>query len=231
MRTNKSDGSPQGSATFTQAARASQLIRCTIEALGAVGYQQTTVAEVARRAGVSKGVVTYHFPARDDLIWAVVADVFKSVAEEVGDRLGLATPDRFVATYIGAWVDYYRSHWVDMTAIAEIWTNFRDAQGHPHLDARTLGQERAIVEAALSAGQTDGTLGNFSPRVVAVTMKAALDGLLAQLALEPELDLDGYRDALVDLFERAVASPSPLTRDATKPKPRRSTNKPEEQYQ
>ena len=229
MRTNRSDGNPQGSATFTQSARSSQLIRCTIEALSALGYQQTTVAEVARRAGVSKGVVSYHFPARDDLIWAVVADVFKSVAEEVGDRLGLATPDRFVATYIGAWVDFYRSHWVDMTAIAEIWTNFRDAQGHPHLDARTLGQERAIVEAALSAGQTNGTLGNFSPRVVAVTLKAALDGLLAQLALDPELDLDGYRDALVDLFERAVAVPTSPTREATEPQPRLATNKPEEQ--
>ena len=79
-------------ATFTQSARSSQLIRCTIEALSTVGYQQTTVAEVARRAGVSKGVVTYHFPAHDDLIWAVVAEVFKSVAEEVGDRLGSAMP-------------------------------------------------------------------------------------------------------------------------------------------
>ena len=117
-----------------------------------------------------------------------------------------------------------------MTAIAEIWNNFRDAHGRPHLDARTLGQERTIVEAALSAGQSNGTLGNFSPRVVAVTMKAALDGLLAQLALEPKLDLDGYRDALVDLFERAVALPTSPTLGARESQPRLSTNKPEEQH-
>jgi TetR/AcrR family transcriptional regulator, fatty acid metabolism regulator protein len=190
--------------TFTQTARRAQLVGCALDALAEVGYQQTTVAEVGRRAGVSKGVVTYHFPARDELIWAAVTTVFGSVAEHVGSRLADVAPRRFVAVYLGAWVDYFRSHRREMMAIAEIWTSFRDAAGRPHLDARTLGEERAMVEAALSAGQAEGTLGDFSPRVVAVTMKAALDGLLAQLALDPDLDLDAYRDELVALFDRAT---------------------------
>jgi TetR/AcrR family transcriptional regulator, fatty acid metabolism regulator protein len=211
VRTNATTGDGD-QRTFTQSARKSQLVSCTIDALAAVGYQQTTVAEVARRAGVSKGVVTYHFAARDDLIWAVVADVFASIGEHVGTRLEGVAPQEFVATYLGAWIDYYRSHWRHMTAIAEIWTNFRDARGRAHLGARTLEQERALVEAALSAGQAEGTLGEFSPRVVAVTMKAALDGLLAQLALEPVLDLDTYREELVQLFERATTSSGQSTR-------------------
>jgi AcrR family transcriptional regulator len=149
-------------------------------------------------------VVTYYFPARDDLIWAVVGAVFTSVGEQVGTRLEDVPPGQFVATYVGAWVDYYRTYHREMIAIAEIWTSFRDANGRPHLDARTLGRERTLVETALTAGQAEGTLGEFSPRVVAVTLKAALDGLLAQLALEPDLDLDAYRDELIALFDRAT---------------------------
>jgi hypothetical protein len=91
-----------------------------------------------------------------------------------------------------------------MIAIAEIWTGFRDANGRPHLDARTLDAERALVESALAAGQAAGALGDFSPRVMAVTLKAALDGLLGQLAMEPALDLDAYRDELIALFDRAT---------------------------
>lgn len=204
MRTDKGDDSIPDRGTFTQTARRAQLVGCAIDALVEVGYQQTTVAEVARRAGVSKGVVTYYFPARDDLIWAVVGAVFASVGEQVGTRLEDVPPGRFVATYLGAWVDYYRTYHREMIAIAEIWTSFRDANGRPHLDARTLGRERTLVEAALTAGQAEGTLTDFSPRVVAVTLKAALDGLLAQLALEPGLDLDAYRDELVALFDRAT---------------------------
>lgn len=204
MRTGDGNGGTPGRGTFTQAARRAQLVGCAIDALVEVGYQQTTVAEVARRAGVSKGVVTYYFPARDDLIWAVVGAVFASVGEQVGSRLEEVPPRGFVATYVGAWVDYYRTYHREMMAIAEIWTSFRDANGRPHLDARTLGRERALVETALTAGQAEGALGEFSPRVVAVTLKAALDGLLAQLAMDPALDLDAYRDELVALFDRAT---------------------------
>jgi len=210
MRTGNGDGaapdkdSARDKGTFTQTARKAQLVDCAIDALAEVGYQQTTVAEVARRAGVSKGVVTYYFPARDELLWAVVAAIFASVGEHVGSRLENVPPARFIAVYLGAWVDYYRTHRPEMVAIAELWTSFRDANGRPHLDTSTLGSERALVEAALGAGQADGTLGDFSTRVMAVTLKAALDGLLAQLALEPALDLDAYRDELVALFDRAT---------------------------
>ncbi len=205
MRTGDGDGISPERGTFTQTARRAQLVGCAIDALVEVGYQQTTVAEVARRAAVSKGVVTYYFPARDDLIWAVVAAVFASIGEQVGSRLEDVPPRSFVATYVGAWVDYYRTYHREMIAIAEIWTSFRDASGRPHLDARTLDRERTLVETALTAGQAEGALGDFSPRVMAVTLKAALDGLLAQLALEPALDLDAYRDELVALFDRATS--------------------------
>jgi AcrR family transcriptional regulator len=69
---------------------------------------------------VSKGVVTYYFPARDELVWAVVAAVFASIGEHVGSRLEDVSPGRFVATCLEAWVDYYRAYRREMMAIAEI---------------------------------------------------------------------------------------------------------------
>ncbi len=138
MRTDKGREKPADQESFTQTARRAQLVGCAVDALAHVGYQQTTVAEVARRAGVSKGVVTYYFPARDDLVRAVVAAVFGSVAERVGSRLGDVPPERYVAAYLGAWIDYYRTNRREMMALTEIWPNFRDAEGRPQLDARTL---------------------------------------------------------------------------------------------
>ena len=217
MRTSKTDSPAGEPSTFTQSARQTQLVGLTIDALVEVGYQQTTVAEVARRAGVSKGVVTYHFPARDDLLWAVVAECFSSITTHVGSQLEAAPPETFVVTYLDAWIDYYRHHRREMSALVEVWTNFRDPTGRPHLDTRTLGHEQGLVESALVAGQAAGRLTSFSPRVLAVTLKAALDGLLGQLAIDPDLDLDAYRDELVSLFERAttVAARLPSRRAPT----------------
>jgi TetR/AcrR family transcriptional regulator, fatty acid metabolism regulator protein len=204
VRTGNGRGKAPDQESFIQAARRAQLVGCAVEALSQIGYQQTTVAEVARRAGVSKGVVTYYFPARDDLVRSVLAAVFASVGERVGARLENVPPQRYVAAYLGAWTDYYRTNRQEMMALAEIWGNFRDTGGRPQLDARTLDYERTMIETHLSAGQAEGTLGQFSPRVMALALKAALDGLLAQLAVEPDLDLDAYRDELIALFDRAT---------------------------
>lgn len=190
-------------ATFSQATRREQIIDCTIDAIVQVGLQRTSVGEVARRAGVSKGVVTYYFAAKDDLIFAVVAHVFDSVQASLKSHLLGLAPGRFVAEYITTWVEYYRTNTRHMLALGEIWSGFRDESGRQRFGAQAVEGELDAVRQMLERGQADGSLGTFSARVMAVSMKAALNALLAQLATDPELDLETYRTELVALFERA----------------------------
>jgi AcrR family transcriptional regulator len=190
--------------TFTQRKRREQLLGCAIDAIIDRGFQRMSVGEVARRAGVSKGVVTYHFAAKADLIYEVVAQIFDSITEFLESRLGRTTPETFVEDYITAWVEYYRTHTRYMLAIGEIWGNFRDEAGRRRFGEHAVAGELADVQRALELGQADGSRGQFSARVMAVTMKAALDALLGQLAGDPELDLKAYGDELVALFERAT---------------------------
>ncbi len=63
MRTTGNGAASRGS-TFTQQKRRGQLVRCMIDAITEVGFARASVGEVERRAGVSKGVVTYHFAAK-----------------------------------------------------------------------------------------------------------------------------------------------------------------------
>ena len=44
-----------------QLERRDQLVDCAIDAIAQLGFPRTSVADVARRAGVSRGVVTSHF--------------------------------------------------------------------------------------------------------------------------------------------------------------------------
>lgn len=200
MRTNPI-GEP---GTFTQRKRRDQLVDCAIDAIVELGFQGTSVAEVARRAGVSKGVVTYHFAAKDDLIFAVVAEIFDSIKQALELRLRGTAPERFVADYINAWVDYYRTQTRYVLAIREIWDNFRDDGGQQHFGPHAVDGELGVVQQVLEYGQADDSLGNFDARVMAVTIKASLDALLSQLADDPDLDLDAYGAELVSLFERAT---------------------------
>jgi TetR/AcrR family transcriptional regulator, fatty acid metabolism regulator protein len=46
-----------------------------IETIAELGYGQASLARIAERAGISKGVIGYHFAGKDDLLAAVVAEV------------------------------------------------------------------------------------------------------------------------------------------------------------
>jgi TetR/AcrR family transcriptional regulator, fatty acid metabolism regulator protein len=197
-----------GTATFTQRKRRDQLVECTIAAIAELGYPRTTVAEVARRAGVSKGVVTYHFPAKDDLIQAVIGDVIAEMAGYLEPRLRAADPlqypERFIAAYLTNWTGYIQTHGRHVLALVRIYNAFRDETGRPNpaFDARAT--DITIVGQLLRHGQDTGRLGRFDPHIMATVMKAALDDLLNQYADNPELDLQAYGAELVALFESAT---------------------------
>jgi TetR/AcrR family transcriptional regulator, fatty acid metabolism regulator protein len=193
-----------GAGTFTQRKRREQLVDCVIDAIVERGFQGTSVGEVAQRAGVSKGVITYHFAAKDDLIFAAVARIFDSITDALETRLRGTSPETFVADYINAWVDYYGTETRYMLAIREIWGNFRDEGGQQHFGPEAVAGELGVVQKVLEYGQAQGILGQFDARVMAVSIKASLDALLNQFATDSELDLEAYGAELVTLFERAT---------------------------
>ena len=57
--------------------------------IGQKGFSAATLADIAAEAGVSKGLVTYHFSSKEQLLLEVQARVFRRVAaiiERVGER-------------------------------------------------------------------------------------------------------------------------------------------------
>ena len=113
MRSSSPDAETTSS-TFTRRKRRDQLVGCMIEAIADLGFARASIREVARRAGVSMGVVTYHFAAKEDLIRAVIADVIASMEEYLTPRLLAAEParfpERFIGAYISAWAGFYQRH-------------------------------------------------------------------------------------------------------------------------
>ena len=224
MRTTTSDQAAEGS-TVTQQKRRDQLVQTMIEVIAEAGFARASVGEVARRAGVSKGVVTYHFPAKDDLIQAVIATVIAEMSQYLEPRLRAANPaqhpERFIAAYLTTWTGYIRAHSRDVLALVRIYDAFRDETGRPNPAFDIRATEISIVTQILRQGQETGCLGSFDSPTMAAVMKAALDDLLRQYADDPGLDLEAYGAQLVAMFEAATRpgqgptpSPIPASRQA-----------------
>jgi AcrR family transcriptional regulator len=78
-----------------------QLISRAVGAIVDLGSQRASVAEVARRAEIGKGMVTCPFRSTDDLILTVVAHILGSVKQHLEARLVPPSPARSSPT--GRW--------------------------------------------------------------------------------------------------------------------------------
>ena len=67
------------------------LIAAARDLFGEQGYAATSVDEIARQAGVTKGALYHHFRDKDDLFRAVVEDVKREVTDVVGAAFLSAT--------------------------------------------------------------------------------------------------------------------------------------------
>lgn len=197
-----SDG--QKRPTFIEAARRAQLIECAIETMATLGYAQASLAQVAKRANISKSVITYYFTSKEELLEQVVTEIYTAAVQAVTPQIAAQpTAQLRLQAYIRSAVDYIGSHRMQMVALLEIVLNFRTADG----TLRYRGTEEWILnalEALLRQGQEEGEFRAFDLRVMAVTIRQAIDVVAPLLAAHPNLDTDSYARELVTLFDRAT---------------------------
>lgn len=200
----RSTNSPSGP-TFLEAARRAQIVTCAIETLAAEGYARASLARIAERAGVSKSVIVYHFGGKDQLLEQVTAEVFGIAQGVVGPRVQAETTAAGrLRVYIEARVGFLATHLQHMLALFEIWMNLRDEDGRPRLGESDAKPTVDAIEAVLQDGQRSGEFTDFSTEVMAMAVRQAIDGVLLQLRVRPELDLKTCAHELVALFDRAT---------------------------
>ena len=94
----QTESSPQRKAA--RPVRRQQLIESTIAVLARKGYASLTVADVAREAGLSPGIVIFHFNSKDELLAAVLgalATEYRNHWEASMNAAGAAPADRLRA--------------------------------------------------------------------------------------------------------------------------------------
>lgn len=204
MRTkNKTDG--QNRPTFTEAARRAQLIECAIETIATLGYGQASLAQIAKRAGISKGVIIYYFKSREALLEQVVTEIYATAVQAVTPQITAQPTARLrLHAYIRSAVEYIGTHRMRMVALLEIALNYRTADGQLRYGGTSEEWILTALEALLRQGQEEGEFRAFDLRVMAVTIRRAIDAVAPLFAAHPHLDTDSYARELVTLFDRAT---------------------------
>ena len=70
-----------------QSIRRRQLIDATLEAINEVGMHDATIAQIARHAGVSTGIISHYFRDKNGLLEATMRDITSQLRDAVLNRL------------------------------------------------------------------------------------------------------------------------------------------------
>jgi AcrR family transcriptional regulator len=203
--TVRSKDSPSGR-TFADEARRRQLVECAIEVIADEGFAKASLSRIAQRAGVAKSVVLYHFANKDELVSHVLTAVSEASLEFVVPRAQAATTAwEGLRGSIEAVVDYIATHPKHALAGLETWNQTRSLPARAQL-ARDRGP--GAIEQALVDGQRSGEFTDFDPHVMAVMVTQAIDAIVLEAALDPDLDVPAFGAELVAMFDRAIRRPN-----------------------
>jgi AcrR family transcriptional regulator len=195
----------QRSGSFTEAARREQIILGAISVLARRGYSGTSLAVIAVELGISKGVISYHFSGKAELLQEVVRSVLARAEAWMTPRVaGTASFTQALRVYIESNLAFLDSHRDETIALTEVLSNARATDGVPELFDETQRSAIGALEMLFIGGQHAGEFADFAPRTAAIALRAAIDSATGFLREATDFDTVAFGSELASLYERAT---------------------------
>jgi AcrR family transcriptional regulator len=197
--------------TFTSTARRAQFIAAAIDTIAEVGYGQASLARIAGRVGVSKGVISYHFAGKEELVQEVIADIAaKGGAFVYARALTRPTAAGRLRAWIESMLEYTAAHRTETVAFHEIITGSQGDAAVSAAVARLVTDVTPAVQALFADGQASGEFReDFDPQAATTAIMAVLDAVPPRMARDPDFDVARYGREVAGLFDAATRRAAP----------------------
>lgn len=200
---------PETKQSFIAEARREQIIEAAIRTLDEIGYVHASLAQIAKRAGISTALISYHFADKNDLMNHLLTKLVELSTAYVLDRVRPAnTPEEKLEAFINASLAYQGTHPAHNTALIEIVFNARTPDNIPYYKLNDEDEEEEPLarelKTILEEGQFQGVFGDFHTGVMCKMIQGAISEYMLTSAHNKETDLETYSNDLVKIVKRAV---------------------------
>jgi AcrR family transcriptional regulator len=193
--------------SFIAEARRRQIIEAAVETLDEIGFVNASLAQIAKRAGISTALISYHFKDKQDLMDHTLMVLIERATSYVMERTNAQTTAREkLHAYIEASLAYQGTHPKHNTALIEIVFNARTAENIPYYKLSDEEEEPLTFELQqiLRDGQANGEFREFNVQVMAIAIRGAIGEYLVNPNISPDVDLELHSAELATIFDRAI---------------------------
>ena len=164
----------------------SRILEAAEECFALHGYDATGVAEVCRRAGLSKGAFYHHFPSKQDLFLKLLDRWLARLDTHLeAPRTGAATVPEGLLRMADMAQQVFQEASGQLPIFLEFWTK---AAHDPVVWQATIApyrRYRALFSSMIEAGIAEGTLRPLDPEIAGQVIVSLAVGLLLQGLLDP----------------------------------------------
>jgi TetR/AcrR family transcriptional repressor of bet genes len=164
--------------------RRAQLIEATIDSLAKRGYSETTMADVADGAGLSRGIVNFHFESKEKLLVATLQHMAEEYAAHWRGALDKAgdDPARRLAAVVAADFDRAVCSRRKLAAWCAFWGEAKSRPTYQALcGARDQAYQATMIELCAALARDGGY--RFDVEKAALGLAALLEGLWLRLMM------------------------------------------------
>ncbi|GER90487.1 DNA-binding transcriptional repressor AcrR [Dictyobacter vulcani] len=188
-----------------------RLLDAALESFHTHGYAATTLEDIARRAGITRGAIQWHFGSKADLFNTLVRECYQRVAiqfQAIYTQGG--TPLQALRRILLSWLTYPEQD-ADFRIMLEL--TLLKTEVSPELaegmQEKIAGNRSSIQFFAglIQQGITAGEIrSDVRPEVAATAALGIINGMTSLWLVDPTaFSLQSYAEDTVDLFLQGIA--------------------------
>lgn len=181
--------------------RKGQILNSAIKIFGEKGFQNATIAEIAKDAGIGDATIYEYFKSKEDLLLAIPVEITKELIVQINDHMmGIKGAFNKLRKFIWWWLNYIEKNpGYGSIVLLELKTNKKFISTEAYQAARNFYK---IVLDIIKEGQEEGAIKKeiniFLARSLCV---GAIEHIIIRWLLKDrKYSLTQYADGLVDLL-------------------------------
>jgi AcrR family transcriptional regulator len=164
------------------------------------GYENTSMDSIASRAGLTKGGLYYHFNSKDEILVKANEAFMEPIIAFMNEAMNSSDPSEALAGYIRNYLTYWTGHPRELSFVYLTMTKtMANRQFQRFFKGYTL-QMSGFFDSIYRLGVEQGMFRSFNTQSVAITLMAALDGIIGYLVIDADLALDRVIENFIDSF-------------------------------
>ena len=188
--------------TFIETVRRKQLLEISLDLFRKQGIDNTSLAEIAKLADVSNGVVSYHFESKKDLGEEVLRHLLRKYSHYLQERLASkANHLDKINEFLIASLEYSKQHREDYSVYMNTLGCYTTQDERAAFVSWTNDSLRNMLIATIKAGQNKREIARIPAEHLADILQALTDGLM-ELGMNngDEVDIEACRQ----LFQKML---------------------------